>query len=126
MGNCCNRCLEWVYPNPWEGIDVYRVSPNSWKGSEIERAYAYKYQIQSVRLNETLHLPRPPPLLQPQQPQQPQETSATTGAVKEPLIKKPYSTPKSSPLHLGISAVPPPPPLALLEIAKHKKLYIEY
>ena len=105
MGNCCNKCLEWVYPNPWEGMI-------------IENKFAHQYVIQSVRSIERVPAPAPLPAQQPEQEKEPY--------INEPLIKKHITTPKSSPLHLGQSAVPPPPPLALLEIAKHKKLHIEY
>jgi hypothetical protein len=125
MGNCCRKISNWLCPNPWEGMEIHRY-------------YAYNYNIHSVRLSDSwtqAAAPEPSPVLIPIQP------TLTVVPEKEaiesdPLLKKPLltpktnpistTTPKSSPLQLGISAVPPPPPLSLLEIAKQKKLYIEY
>lgn len=138
MGNCCKKFSDWICPNPWEGM-------------EIQRLYAYDYNIRTVRLT---HLEesyigvdklqsRQPTTLAPMQPTLTVHTEMLPEketVERDPLLKKPLltpastpvataataTTPKSSPLQLGIAAVPPPPPLALLKIAKQKKLYIEY
>ena len=129
MGNCCRKFSNWLCPNPWEGMEIHRL-------------YAYNYNIHSVRLTNLeesyIGAEKPPPA--PLAPIQPTLTVRAEmlpekeTVERDPLLKKPLLTPtitpkitpKSSPLHLGISVVPPPPPLALLEIAKQKKLYIEY
>ena len=135
MGNCCRRIENWLCPNPFEGI-------------VIEALYAHNYTSHSVRF-DTVEVQAKAQQKQAQQvaPLQPILPTLTVytemlpekeSADLDPLLKKPFltpkttpkttpkSTPKSSPLYLGRPIVPPPPPFSLLEITKNKKLVIEY
>ena len=135
MGNCCRRIENWLFPNPFEGI-------------VIEALYSTNYTTRSVRLGadkDPVSAVRQPmqtktDTLQPIQPTLTVHTEMLPekeSAQLDPLLRKPFltpksssllglTTPKSSPLYLGRPAVPPPPPLSLLDIAKNKKLIIEY
>ena len=116
-----------MFPNPFEGI-------------VIEALYSTNYTTRSVRFDDvisTLQSQQPPsqskevlkpilPILTVHTEMLPEKESADL----DPLLKKPLltpkTTPKSSPLYIGRPVVPPPPPLSLLEIAKSKRIVIEY
>jgi hypothetical protein len=124
MGNCCRRVENWLCPNPFEGI-------------VIEALYSTNYTTRSVHLGvdkDPVSAVRQPmqtktDTLQPIQPTLTVHTEMLPekeSAQLDPLLRKPFLTPKSSPLYLGRPVVPPPPAFSLLDIAKNKKLIIEY
>ncbi len=152
MGNCCRKLKDIIYPNPWDGFVVESIGYNYRTYSvSIDDVYGYKKPLATPAPVTT---PVPSPVLAPVSPSLtayddrpvPQERDHRVAAPvlsrapspSDPLLKAVIVSPKtpiknketpsltSSPLHLGATAVAPPPPLSLLAITKQKKIAIEY
>ena len=152
MGNCCRKLKDIIYPNPWDGFVVESLGYNYRTYSvSVDEVYGYTKPLTTPAPATTpatttpATTAAPSPILAPVSPfltayddrPVPQERDPLLKAVivspgttptipKTPIKNKDAPSLTSSPLHLGVAAVAPPPPLSLLAITKQKKLAIEY
>ena len=140
MGNCCRKLKDIIYPNPWDGFVVESLGYNYRTYSvSIDEVYGYTKPLATPAPATTpVASAAPSPVLVPVSPSLTAYEDRPVPQERDPLLKAVLVTPKtpiknketpsltSSPLHLGATAVAPPPPLSLLAITKQKKIVIEY